>query len=315
MRDTLVRNFIRGAARTAVVAATAILVGRAAPARAQQLEPRIYLASPVGTNGFGVGVARSTGDVIVDPSLPIKDAHARVGVFLGAYYRSFAIFGRSASVNGVIPLMRASAEGILANEPARVDRLGLGDPNVRLTVNLAGAPGMDTPTFARRHPGPELGASLMVSVPVGQYDGTKIVNLGANRWAYKPELGLTLPIGPRWRVDVYGGVWLFAANTNYLGARREQDPLVTTQVHLSFNLSRRAWVSLDETFYSGGRTRTNGEPAAERLHNTRLGATLSLPIVSRQSIRVAFSKGAFVRLGSNFTTIAVSWNYAWGRGF
>jgi Putative MetA-pathway of phenol degradation len=300
--------------RIALVAVVCLLIGFA-EARGQQLEPRVYLASPVGSNVVVAAVGRSTGDIIVDPTLPIEDARARLGVLTFAYYRSFSFLGRSASLGGALPVLRGSAEGRVDGIAQRVDRLGQGDVPVRLTVNVVGAPAMDTPTFAKRPPRPELAVSLVATVPIGQYDPTKIINLGANRWSYKPEVGLSLPIGERWRFDAYGGVWLFSDNTNFRGRTREQRPLLTTQFHLSYNLSRRAWAALDGTFYSGGRTVTEGKPEAERVNNSRVGGTLSFSIAARQALRIAASRGAWVRLGSNFTTLGVTWSYAWGRGF
>jgi hypothetical protein len=34
-----------------------------------------------------------------------------------------------------------------------------------------------------------LGTSLKVTAPTGQYDPTKLINWGANRWGFKPEFG------------------------------------------------------------------------------------------------------------------------------
>jgi len=39
------------------------------------------------------------------------------------------------------------------------------------------------------------GGSLVVSMPTGQYDGTKLINIGTNRWAFRPEIGLSQPLG------------------------------------------------------------------------------------------------------------------------
>jgi Putative MetA-pathway of phenol degradation len=275
----------------------------------------VYLASPVGSNVVVVAAARSTGDVILDPTIPIEDVRARVGAIVFGYYRTFGVFGRSASFGGTAPMLRASAQGQIDGVEGRVNRFGQGDVSTRFTVNLLGFPAMDTATFVKRGPRPGLGASIVVNMPAGQYLFDKAINLGTNRWSYKPELGLTVPLGDRWLFDTYFGVWLFSDNDDYLGGTREQAPLMTTQVHLSYNLSRRAWAAVDGTFYSGGRTTVNGRAQAERQNNARIGATLALPLANRQSLRLAVSKGARVRLGSNFTTISAAWNYGWGRGF
>ena len=182
-------------------------------------------------------------------------------------------------------MLRASARGEIDGVEGESSRFGQGDVNTRLTVNLVGFPAMDTATFVKRGPRPGLGASIVVNVPAGQYLSGKVINLGANRWSYKPELGLTLPFGERWLFDTYVGVWLFSDNDDYLGGTRTQAPLVTTQVHLSYNLSRRAWAALDGTFYSGGRTTVNETAQAERQNNPRIGGTIALPIANRQSLR------------------------------
>ncbi len=296
------------------VAMCLVLLG-AAPALGQQLEPRVYLASPVGSNVIIVGAGTSRGDVLFDPSLPVTDARARIGNVAFGYLRSFGLFGRSASLSGALPVVRGSLSGRLSGEPQRVDRLGIGDAAVRLTVNLVGSPAMDTATFARRGRRTNLGASLIVSVPTGQYDSQKFINIGAHRWAYKPEVGLSVPLGQRWLFDAYAGVWLFSADDDFVAGRREQDPLFTSQFHLSYNLSLRAWAAVNATFYSGGRVTVADVGNVERFRNTRLGGTLSLPLARRQSLRFAVSTGAWTRLGGDYNTFSVSWNYAWGRGF
>jgi hypothetical protein len=298
-----------------IIAAGVLAAATAARASGQELEPRIYLAAPVGSNVIVVGLTRSIGDVIFDPTIAIEDADARVTALTAGYYRSFSLFGRSANFGGLVSFADATASGVVAGTRGRAERHGIADVPVRLTVNLRGSPAMDTPAFVKRGLHPELGLSVVTMLPVGQYDPTKAVNVGTNRWAIKPELGLTVPIGPRWRFDVYGGVWLFAANPDLLGSRREQNPLVTTQFHVSYNLTRRAWAAFNSTFYVGGKATVDGTTHIERQNNTRLGATLSLPMGARQALRISASSGAWVRLGADFTTVAVVWNYGWGRGF
>jgi hypothetical protein len=292
-----------------------MLMAFASAASGQELEPRVYLASPVGTNIVVVAAATQRGDVVFDPTVPIKDVRARVGALVFGYYRSFDFLGRSASLGGNFPLVRASVSGLLAGEPARLDRFGQGDASARLTVNLAGSPAMDTAAFVKRGRHANLGASIVMVMPIGQYDSARLVNIGANRWTFKPEVGLSLPFGRRGLIDTYAGVWLFGKNDEYVHGVREQEPLFTTQLHVSYNLSPRSWAAFDMTFYSGGGAKVNGAEPVERVSNTRFGGTLSLPIGRRQSLKTAFSTGGWVRLGSDFNTLSVAWSYAWGRGF
>ena len=50
----------------------------AAMAHAQELEPRAYSPSPVGTNFLVLAYVRTTGDVVFDPALPFSDVSARL---------------------------------------------------------------------------------------------------------------------------------------------------------------------------------------------------------------------------------------------
>lgn len=283
-------------------------------ARGQELEPRVYLPSPVGSNLIVVGASGSVGDVIFDPTLPVEDANARVrGVVVG-YYRSFGLLGRTASVGGTLPLLWGSAEGRLEGVARRVERRGLADMSLRLTLNILGSPAMDIGTLVARGRRVNLGGSILVVAPTGSYDSTRVVNIGANRWAAKPQLGLSIPVGERWLFDVYAGVWLFAENPDQRRQVREQTPLGTTEAHLSFNLSRRAWVAFNATYYRGGAIIVDDVERPGRQKNLRLGGTVSLPLANRQALRFSSATGVLVRLGADFTSWTVAWSYAWGAG-
>ena len=49
---------------------------------------------------------------------------------------------------------------------------------------------------------------MTIMPPWGQYSSAQLVNLGYNRWAVKPEIGVTRTIR-RWTLEAAAGVWLF----------------------------------------------------------------------------------------------------------
>ena len=53
-----------------------------------------------------------------------------------------------------------------------------------------------------------------MTAPTGQYDPTKLINWGTNRWSFKPEFGYSQRWG-KWIVDGYAGVWFFTTNQDY----------------------------------------------------------------------------------------------------
>ena len=67
------------------------------------------------------------------------------------------------------------------------------------------------------------------------------------------------------------------------------------------------WAALDMTFYTGGNSSINGVDMNDRQSNSRIGATLVLPVKKRNSLKFAFSTGAIIRSGADFSTFSVGW--------
>jgi hypothetical protein len=297
--------------RPAWIVSTALcLCAAAGIASGQDLEPKAYSASPVGAAFLVLGWARSTGGVLTDPTLPLTDVDATVhGVPLAGGY-SFGLFGKLALVTGALPFGWADVSGRVFEEARTVTRTGLTDARVKFSVNLVGNPAMRARAFAKAPRRTIVGTSLTVTAPTGQYDGTKLINLGTNRWAFKPEVGVSVPAG-RWDLDAYAGVWLFAANDDFFtgGLTRTQSRVVALQSHVSYTIKPRLWAAFDATWYQGGSTSVEGGAPTTDMNNSRLGATLSLPVGRSMSFKVAYSGGISVRTGSNFRTISVGWQF------
>jgi hypothetical protein len=281
-------------------------------AAAQELEPRAYSASPIGTNFFLVGIGRSSGDVIFDPTVPISDVRADINAATIGVGRTFNLGGHLGLATAALPYVWGDIAGKVAETAQSITRAGLGDMRLKLSVNLLGIPALKPAEFVKAKPRTNIGASLTVAAPTGQYYPDKLINVGTNRWALKPEVGLSHPID-RWAFDVSGGVWFFTSNNQfYLGtSTRSQEHLYVFQTHVSYNVTRRAWAAIDATWYAGADVSVDGGPPASRQNNARLGATLSLPVRRQQSIKFAFSTGASTRTGSDFTTVGVAWQYLW----
>jgi outer membrane putative beta-barrel porin/alpha-amylase len=275
---------------------------------AQELEPRAYSPSPTGTTFIAVTATRSAGGVFTDPSAPLIDVEAELGVLGLGVGHSFALLGKSALVLGFVPITWATASGQIGEDRRETSRRGLADPRVKLSMILAGATPMTRADFARAPRRTILGASLTVVPPLGQYDPAKLINLGSNRWSFKPEVGVSIPVR-RWTLDTYAGVWVFTDNDRYYPghAVRQQDTVVALQAHVSYTLFRRAWLAGDVTWYGGGQSTVDAAVTSDPFRNTRFGGTLAVPIGTRQSVKLAYSDGAATRFGADFTTITAGW--------
>lgn len=310
MRGCDARCWLMGG--TLLVVLTLLAVPRVA--RSQDLEPRAYSNAPVGLNFVVLGYAHTDGDVAVDPTVPLTDAQITTHSGIVAYARTLDAWGRSAKFDFVAAATSLSGSAAYAGESVERDIGGLNDTRFRFTMNLFGAPAMTAREFASYHQDVNLGASLQVIAPTGQYDSSRLVNVGTNRWSFKGELGLSKALGP-WTLELMPAVTLYTDNDDFLdGQARSQEPVYSVQVHVVYGFRSGMWLALDGTYFTGGRTETDGVPSAGEFDNTRVGATFALPIDRRHSLKAYASTGTATRTGGDFTAIGLAWQYRWGAG-
>jgi hypothetical protein len=256
-----------------LLAGTMICAGAAA----QELVPRAYWPAPVGTDVLVLGYQHNTGDIVIDPSLPVTGVESNIDYLQVSYQRSFDLFGRSASAQFSLPYAHGVTEGVVEGEFRRRKTVGLTDARFRLAVNLRGAPAMDIEGFQalRAQPRTIIGASLLMQAPTGEYDSDRLLNLGTNRWSLKPAIGMIVPLQKMWLFEIEVGAWLFGDNDDFLGE-----------------------------------TRVGSEFRDDLQRNSRAGLTLVFPVSRRHAIRTSFSTGISTRSGGDFEIYSLSYAYA-----
>jgi hypothetical protein len=294
-----------------LIAGLLMILGTAHEVVAQELIPAAYTPAPFGVNFVGLSVTSNRGDLAFDPSGPIDEADADIIASTFTYARTLDLFKRSASATVILPYVVGDLEGLYLGEPAAVNRSGTGDLAMRLGVNLLGGPAMKPREFAAYRPKTLLGASLTVRAPTGQYDPTRLINIGTNRWAFKPEIGVVQVMG-KWAVDAYVGVWFFTENSDFIGGTtRRQDPIYSGQVHVRYLFKRGLWAAVDTNYWYGGKATIDGVGGDDLQENSRVGITVSWQVQRSHNIRVAVSRGAFTRIGGDFDSFGVSYGYSW----
>ena len=290
------------------------LAGAASPAGAQDIEPRAYSNAPVGVNFLIAGYAQTRGGLSFDSALPASNPDLTTSSAVVAYVRVLDIAGKSAKFDVVAPVTDLSGSVEFDGEQLRRDITGLADPKFRLSVNFLGAPALSLKEFAGFEQDLIVGASLQVSAPAGQYDGSRIVNLGTNRWSFKPELGVSKALG-RLTLEGTAAVTLFTDNDDfYQGKSRSQDPLYSFQAHVIYSFRSGVWGALDAIYFTGGRTTVDDELRNDLQQNWRVGATLAFPVNVRNSVKLYGSSGVSARTGNSFDLLGIAWQYRWGGG-
>ena len=283
----------------------------ASQAHAQSLTPRGYWPAPEGTRIVALGFSHTDGDTIPDPSLPITGIDSSIDTGSVALRQTFALMGRTAT--GIVQQTYSAGETTAdvdgLGEVGR-DYQGMGDLRGTLTVNLVGAPSMDREQFLAlvAEPEPLLGASLKVVAPTGRYDPQRLINVGTNRWAVKAEVGAILPLHPRWLWELQAGVWGFSDNDDFLGRRRQQEPIYDYAMHLVHILPRGLWVSLYANFYEGGRGQLDERKLDNVQRDSQVGATIVYPFRRRHAIKLSYAIGSLQDSDEDFSTLSLSYS-------
>jgi hypothetical protein len=284
------------------------------PATAQDLEPRAFSPAPVGLNIVAVGYTNSRGNVFFDQALVIEDATGTVHSAAGLYVRTFGIAGMSAKAAVAVPFAWGDWEGLVDGVPASTSRRGFADPRVALAVNFFGAPAVTLKEFAAYQEGIIGGASLAASVPLGQYDPEKLINLGSNRWALRARAGLSGRIR-RWTVEAMVDGHFYTTNDEYFGgAVVEQAPIVAIQGDVIYTFRSGLWAGVSAGLADGGRITVNGVEKEDVQRNSRLGFFLTMPFTRRHSVALYYTNSVRTRLGTDFDLFNFSYQYRWGGG-
>jgi hypothetical protein len=291
-----------------------LLTCLAVSSAAQELQPRAYLPAPVGLNYFGISYANNSGGLLVDPGLALEDVNFDAHASTLAFGQTLGVAGRTVQLLACVPYVVAKGTSNLDGTEIRTRYSGLGDVTLRYAMNIHGAPAMGLKEFRAYRQKTIVGASITVAAPTGQYDSNRIVNLGLNRWAFKPEIGLSRAVG-KYTIEGAAGLWLYKANSRFLGSSvRSQVPLGSVQFHVERSLPRRMWAGVDWTVYTGGRTQIDGKDNADYQGNTRLGATWGWSLHPRHALKVVYFRNLIARVGTDMRSVGVSYNFIWLRG-
>ena len=281
-------------------------------ARGQELEPRTYANVPVGVNFIAVVYGFSSGNVFMDPALPIEDLDADVHLLAARYTRTFGLAGHSAKLRVLLPYSSGHWEGDLEGEFRTRSARGTGDARLVFAMNFTGSPALDRDEFAEYQQKTIVGGSLQVVAPTGDYDSTKLINLGSNRWTLKPEIGISHAFS-KWILEGAVSAWFFTDNDDFFGGSTlEQDPLYVGKLYAIRQLRPGLWLGFGVGFGEGGTTFVDDVRRQTLQQNWRFGATVTYPLTPNQGLSLALGSGVTRRSGGDFDSIAISYQFSWG---
>lgn len=275
----------------------------------QDLEPRAYANVPRGINVLAVGYGYNKGNVLSDPSLPIKDFEINTQILAVNYIRSFGLANKLARVQVSIPMADMQGRLVLNDQEVTGSRTGFADMRIRFGVNLTGSPALDPKNFRKFEQKAIFGVSLVTSVPTGRYYDDKKINIGSNRWGFKPEIGISKRFKHVY-AEAYVGTWFYTINNDYFGGNElKQKPTLSFQAHASYYFKNQMWLGFNTNWYKVGEVAINDVYSGDTQKDWRIGATFSVPIAKAHSLRLQYHTGIYADLGLNYDSLTLAYQY------
>ena len=286
-------------------------------AHAQDIEPRRWSHIPIGANFAGAAYAYTKGDIYLDPALKLENVQVDLQTIGVKYIRSFELLGKSARVDLYQPYQIGHWSGLLNGVSATADRRGFADGSVRFAINLYGAPPLKGKEFAEYRATKAdhetiVGMGLVVQLPTGEYYEDKFINLGNNRYSFRPQLG-AVHNWDKWSMELtMAGVFFTDNNDFYKGGRLEQDPVYNADTHLIYTFSPGLWVAGSFGFGGGGETAVNGVSSGNSQSNLGWGLAVGVPVNHSVGMKFGYV-GTRTQVGTGMDTdtfvaaISVMW--------
>jgi len=270
--------------RTSIIWITVCTLGLCAiaPTYALDLSPRLWNHLPSDINLAGFVYADTEADIFADPTLRLENVEAKLDTWAGKYIRTFAVFDKSARLGVTQGYQEGEWKGLLNAIPTKTKRSGWTDTFVRLAVNLYGAPVLRGKEYATYRAAQDvetiIGAALVVRLPTGKYLEDKLINLGQNRFAFRPQLGFVHRRG-KLAFEITGEIAFYTENDEFFeGNVLEQKARCFAHAHLVYTFRPGLWFSASLGYDKGGENEVNGVDKDDQTQNLGWAFALALPI-------------------------------------
>jgi hypothetical protein len=280
----------------------------------QDLEPRRWTEIPVGKQVIGVGYAFSFGEVFFDPILQAENATVEMNTIGVSYVLPVRIGKKLGRIDATIPFVFEHWEGTLSGVPSSLNRTGFADPIIRFSVNILGASAEESKNlreYITEHSvRTTVGLSIAVTLPFGQYFDEKLINLGHNRFVFRPQAGM-IHTWNKWSFELTASTFLITNNNNFYGGmKKKQAPIFAIQSHLIKRFKPGYWASLSAGFGSGGKSIINNQSREDRRVNLLGAISVGFPLDKNQGAKITYLRNqALESIGADVNSFIIGWSY------
>ncbi|MEM9236487.1 MAG: transporter [Verrucomicrobiota bacterium] len=259
----------------------------------QDLQPRRWTHVPVGSTFTGATYAYTDADIYLNPSLRVEDATLDIHTLGVSVVHSFKLLDKSARFDLIQTFKDGRWKGLLNGSEASTSRSGMGDTALRFSINLLGAPPLSGEEFVDYRKSKAdcetiVGAGLVVVLPTGNYLKDRRLNLGGNRYTFRPQIGVVHNRG-KWSYELTASGWFFSDNDSFVnGSTLEQDSLFSLQSHVVYTFRPGLWLAAGAAYGTGGRTQINGAKNDDGRNNLLWGVSFGFPASRSTGFRLSY---------------------------
>ena len=221
--------------------------------------PRTYWALPKNFNVLATHLVKADGNASINNFTFIyPNANISSNLYMLSYTRSQPIFGRTFYSTLVIPagsisaVFNASVVGA-----ATAFQHGMGDITWTNSMNILGAKGLMIKDYVRHEAPLLIYLRTSIVLPTGRYEPDNLVNIGSNQNKLKIGFPIVKTIGTwvdgkRMTLEVSPSYMFISKNNNFRGMELKQKGVFTIETHITRDITRNAFVSLDYSYIKGG---------------------------------------------------------------
>ncbi len=252
--------------------------------------PRVHGPAPVGINILTLHASTlADANRGFDPSLitPFLKFDTSIGTI--QYTRTTGIRDRFVLFTGMLRGGQSTRKSEKPEENASSS--GFADPILAASINLRGLPPMSLDEFQVYTPGTVVNLFLAVTLPLGEYDSSNLVNLGSNRWTIRVGVPVVHPLelfaGKKTTLELVPNLHLFTENRD---KNLKQDPLFTVEGQVTQDFTGRFWGALGFLYTAGGKTKVDGIRRNGTQKSLSLSATLNYEVSKRWALSFRYGE-------------------------
>lgn len=265
-----------------------------------ETDPRGAMPAPPGTAATALYYRHISGNEQYNNGKCVSkdyDYKANISILRPAYWNK--VFGFDYNVNLLLPF---GEKELNKHGGIHQSASGLGDPQLVLAFW----------PVANHEQGIYLQPAVYLTMPLGDYENDRSINMGANRWAVKPELDFTWKYKD-WVIEFMANAEFYSDNDEHGidNLTSEKDPAYQLGSHVTYTINKSFWAGVSGWWTWGGRTCINGIKSNDDVSTGTGMLSLNYQITENWALLAQYAHDFDVENGPSVDQTRIRLFYRW----